>query len=358
MMTAKKLSYLIILLTGILVGCEDTQPPETTPLRAVKFFEVDKALSQTVRSFSGVSKSEQEANLSFKISGTLQVLNIAVGDSIAPGQVIAEIDPSQFRLQAQQAQADLTRAIAERRNAESVYQTTRDLYENQSASKTDLDTARAASESAKAQVSVGQRALEIAQLNASYTQLVASQSCSVASVSVEVGENVSIGQEIVKVNCGDQLKVDVSVPENIIASINPGLNAQVSFDSLPNEVFSGSVTEVGTAAYGTTFPVSVRLKNPAGVRTGLAAQVRFELPTDTSIIVIPINSVSEDQSGQYVYLILPGSEQGKGIIKRQGVTVGNIVSQGIEVIDGLEPGDRVVSAGISVIREDLEVLLN
>ena len=94
------------------------------------------------------------------------------------------------------AQADLTRASAEQRNAQSAYQRTWELYENQNASKNDLDTARAAFESAEALVNVSKRALDIAQLNVSYTRLEATESCSVAATNVEVGENVSSGQVI------------------------------------------------------------------------------------------------------------------------------------------------------------------
>ena len=132
---------------------------------------VEPGSGEQVRSFSGVSKSEQEASLSFKVSGTLRALHAAVGEALEPGQVIAELDPAQFELQAQQAQADLTRAMAEQRNAQSAYQRLRGLYENQNAAKHDLDTARAASEAAEALVNVARRALDIARLNVSYTCL-------------------------------------------------------------------------------------------------------------------------------------------------------------------------------------------
>ena len=81
-----------------------------------------------IRTFSGVSKSELEAKLSFKVAGTITSLNVSVGDTIESGQLIAELDPSTYQLQEQQAQADLTRATAELRNADSAYQRTRELY--------------------------------------------------------------------------------------------------------------------------------------------------------------------------------------------------------------------------------------
>ena len=345
----------VILLT--LTACDKADTPAEPPMRSVRYIEVQEGSAEKTRSFSGVSKSEQEADLSFKVSGTVMELNVAVGDLLEPGQLIARVDPSTFQLQTQQAQADLTRALAEQRNASSAYQRTRDLYENQNASKTDLDTARAAFESAEALVAVSQRALEIAQLNESYTRLVAADSCSVASTSVEVGENVSIGQEIISANCGDELKVDVSVPENLISLFGTGLDATVEFDSVPDTPYPGKVTEVGVAATGTTFPVSVRLANPEGLRAGLAAQVIFQFAGEGVAILVPVSAVAEDQAGRFVYLVLPGEADGTGIVRRQPVEVGDIVSEGMEITAGLSAGDKVVTAGVSVIREGLKVLL-
>ena len=342
----------------LITGCEKKEEVEAAPLRSVRYAVVEEGSGEKVRSFSGVSKSEQEANLSFKVSGTLRALNVAVGDVLEPGQVIAEIDPSEFELQAQQAQADLTRATAEQRNAQSAYKRTRELYENQNASRNDLDTARAAFESAEALVNVSKRALDIAQLNVSYTSLEATESCSVATTNVEVGENVSSGQVVVGANCGDQLKVEVSVPENLISLVETGMSAQIRFDSVPDTIYDGRITEVGVAATGTTFPVSIRLIDPDGLRTGQTAEVRFQIPTENQAIVVPASAVAEDQDGRFVYLVTEGDGEHSGIIKRQEVSVGELVQGGIEIESGLTPGDRVVTAGVSVIRDGLEVLVN
>jgi len=327
-------------------------------MRSVRYVEVEAGNTEKARSFGGVAKSEQEANLSFKVTGTLITFDIAVGDVLEAGQLIAEIEPSEYQLQAQQAQADLTRAIAEQRNAASTYQRTRELYENQNASKTDLDTSRAASESAEALVSVSERALEISQLNVSYTRLTATESCSVASTSVEVGENVSIGQEILRVNCGDEIKVEVSVPENLISLVTPGLSTSITFDSIPGKIYEGKVTEIGVSATSTTFPVSVRLTESDSLRTGLAAQVRFNLPVDEVKFVVPVSAVAEDDEGRYVYIVILDDSGHSGVIKRAAVEVGNIVSNGIEIASGINLGDRVVTAGVTVIRDGLEVLVN
>ena len=341
-----------------LTACEKQEVAQEAPIRSVRYVEIDSESASRARTFSGVSRSEQEAGLSFKVAGTIQQLDVKVGDELAAGQLISRIDDSTYQLQVQQAQADLTRSSAELRNASSAYQRTRNLYENQNASRNDLDSARAAFESAEALVAASEKAVEIARLNVSYTELEATDACAVAEVNVEIGENVSVGQQIVNVTCGDLLKVEVSVPENLISSFSSGMDADIVFDSRPDDGFSGQVIEVGTAATGTTFPVSVRVTEPEGLRTGLAAQVTFEFDAEEAAIVVPTSAVAEDQEGRYVYLVGEGSEEGRGVISRQPVEVGDLVSAGLEIRSGVETGDRVVTAGVSVIRDGLEVMVN
>ena len=352
-----KVAVLATLLLSI-VGCDKAEPPSEPLLRSVRYVEVTPGGVDRVRTFTGVSKSEQEAKLSFKVSGTLINLDVSVGDTIESGQLIAQLDASGFQLQLQQAQADLTRASAEQRNSEAAYKRTRELYENENASKTELDAARTSSESSKALFSASQRAVDLARLNVSYTKLVAKDSCSVASKSTDVGENVSIGQEIVRVNCGDQMEVEVSIPENLIGAFKSGTPASIEFDSVPGQIYPGEVTDIGNSATGTTFPVSVRLADSTGLRAGLTAQVGFSFESDTNFTVVPVTAVSEDQDGRFIYILIIDSDGSKGLIKRQQVQVGSIVSNGIEIVEGVLPGDKVVTAGVSVIRDGLAVKVN
>ena len=308
-----------------------------------------------IRSFTGVSKSSQEAKLSFKVSGTLTELNAAVGDTLEKGQVIGRLDPSTFQLQVQQTQADLSRAQAEERNAKANYERVKGLYENQSTSRNELDAARAAAESAKAQVNATTRAVELAWLNQSYTTLTAKDTCSVASTSADVGENVNAGQEVVRVNCGETLDIEVSVPENLIAAFQPGMTGVIRFNAITGQDFAGEVTEVGVAAAGTAFLVTARVEDAEGLRSGMAAQVDFAFDNEERLPIVPTSAVAEDQQGRFVYLLHDADTEGQGVVKRQAVSIGELTENGIEIREGVQPGDHVITAGVSVIRDGLIV---
>ena len=345
-----------------LTACEQEQVTAEVPLRPVKSITVSMTSAERERDFSGTSKFSEEARLSFKVAGNIKNRTINIGDEIKQGDLIAELDPTPYELQAQQARATLTSAQASQRNAEANYQRLRSLYENNNASRNELDSARSNSESSKAQVKANQKALEIAELNIEYTKLVANSDCSIASVNVEVNENVNAGQEIVRANCGSTLEVEIAVPGSLIGGIVQNTPAVVTFTSIPEQTFTGKVTQIGVAATGggNTFPVTVRIDDEhPGLRSGLAANIRIISQANTNstqdFIVIPANAVIEDSSGRYVFLLDNASEQGVGIVRRQAVKIGELTSAGLEVTEGLSDGDQLITAGLTIVNDGMKV---
>ena len=192
-----------------------------------------------------------------------------------------------------------------------------------------------------------------------YTRLAAPQSGSIAAVNVEVNENARAGQAVVLLTSGSDLEVYVAVPEVLIGEVRDGGDVVVTFDALPNESFPGVVSEVGVAATesGTTYPVIVRLvgQHP-GARSGMAAEVAFSFQTQSNsdVIVVPPVAVGEDQTGRFVFVVEP-ADSGFGIARRRDVRVGELTTDGLEILEGVEDGDRVVTAGVSRISDGLRV---
>ncbi|MEM7481795.1 MAG: efflux RND transporter periplasmic adaptor subunit [Acidobacteriota bacterium] len=352
---------ILLLAFGLLNGCGPAEPSTEEALRSVRTWTVQSADGRRTRTFTGTSRAVQTSRLSFKVGGTVVALPIEVGQKLRRGDLVARLDPFSYELQAEQSQASLAQAVASERNAAATYARTKDLYADNNASRTDLDSARASAESAEAQVRASQKALELARLNVSYTRLAASTDCSVASIDVEVNENVSTGGTVATVNCGEGLEVSLSIPESLVADLETGMTAQVRFDARPDEVFPGRLTEVGISArQGSTFPATVTLEGDhPELRAGLAAEVRFELAAGSSDgrFLIPLSALVESGGTTYVYLAEAADEPGEGIVTQRVVTVGDLTEDGAEITAGLSVGDRVITAGTSLIRDGLRVLL-
>ena len=225
--------FLFCFMSGLLVACQGQDPPPPQEiLRPIRSQQVSLTGSNQTRTFSGKAQAGLEAKLSFKVSGTVSRLLVKVGDKLKQRQVVATIDPRDFDLQVQRAQAALTRAKAAARSSAADYARVRALYENRNASRNDLDQARASAESSRADVAANTKELELARLQLGYTRLRAPAACFVASAPVEVNENVQAGETIIEVVCGSRLEVAVAVPEVFIARVKKGSKVTATFDAI------------------------------------------------------------------------------------------------------------------------------
>ena len=355
---AKTATLLALTAAVVLLGCEDAQE-EPEVIRPVRYVVVEGSDAATQRTYSGVAKAGQESRLSFQVSGQVLSVPINVGEVVEKGQTIARMDPADFALQLQNAQAAAAQARAQERNAKATYERTRALYENQNASRQDLDADRTAYESARAGFKSANQQIRLRQRQLGYTHLKAPEPGTLATVDIEVNEYVQAGVLVATLLAGEQIEVSVSVPASIIRSIKKGAEAVARFDSLDGRALKGTVTEVGvsSAAGATTFPITVRLtEGQDQVRAGMTADVTFVLAAAKNgpKYALPTSAVGEDRDGRFVFKVEPG-EAGLGVVHRSPVEVGQLLSNGIEINSGVEPGDLVVTAGVSRIYDGLQV---
>ena len=348
---------------GVLLatGCSEDEPTPEPVIRPVRYEKVYATGGERTRAFSGTARASVESRLSFKVAGNISRLVVAVGDQVKTGQPIAELDDKDYQLQVQEAEAALASARAQARNARTSYARVRALYENNNASSSDLDAARATSESAGEQVKSVEKRLELARSTLSYTRLAAPVDGAVAAVRIEVNENVSPGQPVVMLTSGGRLEVGVAVPGVLIAQIREGETVTVRFDAIPDREMSGRVTEVGVAATGaaTTFPVTVKLDHDdADCRPGMAAEVNFRFGSGggREHIFVPLVAVGEDRQGRFVYVVEP-TEEGFASVHRRQVQIGERATERLEILEGLSDGERVVTAGVTRIIDGQKVRL-
>ena len=137
--------FLALLALLALLACEAEkveQPPP--PIRPVRYREVYGVGGTRVRAFTGVAKAGVESKLSFKVPGTIETLNVKVGDIVQPGQLVAAIDPRDYELLVEDTEATLAQTRAQAIKAEADFKRIRGLFERDNASQADYDAARAA----------------------------------------------------------------------------------------------------------------------------------------------------------------------------------------------------------------------
>jgi multidrug efflux system membrane fusion protein len=351
----------VVFLIVTITGCKEKKVEPKAVARPVQYQQVEKQSGQRRLTFSGTVKAQFEKDLSFKVSGTVIERPVSVGDPVNTDQLLARLDPRDYRVAVREADAELSSAQAELRNAEANYERVIGLYENRNASKSELDAARAGSESASAHVRVAQEKRKGARLQLSYTEIKSPKDCSIAETYVNENENVTAGQAIVQVNCGDCSEVTVSVPETVISHVKGGSQVKVTVDAFPDQTFPALITEVGVASgtAGTTYPVRVLLTGDCPkLRSGMAADVKFTFGKATAPeeIKVPFVSVGEDREGHFVF-VLEKQGENQWIARRRSVTIGKTAQEGLTIIDGLKEGERIATAGVRRIQDGLEVKL-
>lgn len=347
------------LLACICIVSSCSEPEELQKRQLVRYEEVKSASGTQPRSFSGQTKASIESRLSFRVPGIIELLPVKVGDEVFVGDVIAKLDNTDYLLQVEEAQAALLEAIARERQATADYKRMRELYESKSASKAELDAARAKAESSTASADASEKKVELAKSQYGYATLRAPIDGHIATVDVEVNENVSTGQTIVTLNSRANLEVVVAIPELLISQVSNGDQVIVTFDALPAAYFKAVVSEVGVASgVATTYPVTVQLEStPPGMLSGMAAEVvfMFKVSDTAETIYIPSQAVMGNEDAQrYVFSLLLGKEN-TGTVQKKMVTIGQLTNEGIEITSGLKPGELIVTAGIQFLTDGQEV---
>jgi RND family efflux transporter MFP subunit len=362
-MKTPKSTTCILLLFPVFVMIHCSRRSDTTSeiIRPVRFEKVIMYGGQQTRTFSGISKSGLETNLSFKVGGTVKRLLVNVGDEIRAGQLIAVLDATDYSLQLDQTRSARTQAEVQMQNARSTYERVSKLYETGSVSVNDYELAKTAYESARAGLNSARKQVQLAEQRVNYTRLRAPISGHVAKVNTEINENVSPGFSIITLTSGSDIEVTVGMPESFITMVKEGDTVTVRFSTMETESFPGIVTEVSyiAGAASTTYPVTIQLqKHSENIRPGMTASVIFNLTSEVEkeSILVPSVAVGEENEQNFVYVldVLAGDT---ATVHKRLVTIGEFTGSGFEITEGLEDGEMVVTAGLSKLSEGMKVKL-
>ncbi|MDN5200730.1 efflux RND transporter periplasmic adaptor subunit [Fulvivirgaceae bacterium BMA10] len=352
------------LLLSILSACSGGETKTEEVIRPVKYAKVGTSSGSFGRTFSGTAKAGIETVLSFKVAGNIQTVDVRVGQRINRGALIARLDPSDFELQYEEADASVKSADAQEKQTKSNYERVAVLYENQNASLSEYESAKAQFESAKANEKAAKQRRKQAKSQLEYTVLRAPMRGIVNVVYVEENENISAGQQVVILSAGDGLEVEIGVPESYIANIENGQEVQIEFPSINQQRFKGKISEVSYAinAQNSTYPVTVKLTDEiAAARPGMAANVTFQFEQEEQTsketsLMVPVAAVGEDPQSNFVFII--ESQDGKtGVAKKRYIEVGALTSEGFQIQKGLKQDDLVATAGLQTLLDGMKVKL-
>jgi RND family efflux transporter MFP subunit len=263
-------------------------------------------------------------------AGTVERALVEEGDRVTAGQIMAELDAREIRAQLDRAEAVLA-------NAEAVFHRTEQLRANDLASTAELDAARSAFEIARADV-------ELWRTRLAFTRITAPVAGVVTDKWIERGSAVTSNQTMFEIADDALLVVRVRVSELDVVHLSTESRVTVALDAYPGSELSGSIRRIFPSAEpgSRLVPVEVALgPRPEGVdaRPGFLARVEFAVDHRENVLAVPASAVGVIDGDTYVYVI-----QADTLVRRH-VDTGLTAEGWIEVTDGIDSGDQVVSSG-------------
>ena len=353
-------SSALVAFTLIIAGCE-AEIIEEPLIRPVRAIQVSYGGSDLARTYSGAAQTDRIIDLSFRSGGIINLLSISVGQEVGRGELLAQINNVEARLAQEQAVSALNSAASEKNTAELNLDRVRRLYESGTASLSEYETAKNSFRTAEASFKSAERSVDIQEEQVRYGEIYSPQDGRISAIHQELNENVGAGETVAVLNAGENMEVEVGLPESVINSIKLNTRATIILPSLTGETYEGLVTEISPSLdeQTTTYPVTVTITNPSQrIRSGMAANVTFQLDDNRDIpkeLIVPAQSVGEDVNGRFVF-VLEKDGDSIALAKKRTVVVGTLSTNGFRIIEGLQEGEWIATAGVHTLIDGQTVL--
>ena len=341
---------------ALLAGCS-RQPPAQEPVRAVKLVTVAESGLGRTHDYAADVRARVESRLGFRVAGKITRRAVEPGQHVRKGQLLAQLDPSDYQLAAQAARAQVSAAVTQRDLAAADLKRYQGLRDQGFVSAAEIERRTAQLNSAQAQLAQAQAQLSNQGNQAAYTQLLADVDGVVTGVDAEVDQVVSAGAPVVRVAQDGPRDVVFAVPEDRLNEVRPGQPVDVARWG-SDQRFTGTVREVAASAdpVTRTFAVKVGLdatEAAPALGSTVTAQPQALAHGATPVIKLPTTALRQDGTATAVWVLEPTSMT----VRSQPVQIATADGNEAVIASGLTPGMQVVSAGVHVLSPGQKVTL-
>ncbi|MFA5933109.1 MAG: efflux RND transporter periplasmic adaptor subunit [Microgenomates group bacterium] len=331
--------FIVLIFGSYRLGWIGTKAPEYRTITVVK------GDLSTVINASGMVESENQATLSFLISGRASYLGFKEGDSVKKGELIASLDTTQVYEAVSKAQAVYSSAQS------SLNKVLDDIHLSQYGnggfgnigSKNETMTQKNLREAAEMTRDAAYQDLQSARKNFEWSTIIAPFDGFISKISgINTGQNVSALSPGTVTLVGDgKLKFVANVDEVDFSNLVSSQSGEIFLDAFPEEKFVGQIIKIGVAAIklatgGSAIPVEVSLPANNKLKSGLNGEVDFTVVTKKDVFTLPKSTIRSENSTKYVYLLV-----GKKAEKRT-VEIGETLGSQVEIVSGLNTDDQVI----------------
>ena len=346
-------SHLLILATACvgaaaLAGCkaEATSPAGARP-QTVETVTVTFEPAVQTWSYVGTVKPRYQSDLGFRVAGKITARLVEVGGVVKKGDVIAQLDPTDFDLTLAAQEAEAAAAKTNRDEAIAALERFRLLFNDGHIAQAALDQRVSAAAEAKSRVERAERNVDLARNQLTYTNLVSDSDGVVVAIPIEEGQVVTPGQLVARVARRDALEVEVALPEQDVEAARTA-TGEVDVWGGGSSRFPVTLREVAPDAdpVSRTYRARFSLHGAGGaLDLGRTATVHLQAREQQSVAALPLAAISNDGPAPVAWVV---SEDGTRATPRP-VTIRALEKDRALVSSGVRAGDRVVAFGVHML---------
>ena len=340
----------------VLLACSPP-PAQKEPVRAVRSLVLQSGVTALQSEYAADIRARTESRLSFRVGGKLVRRPVNVGDVVKAGQVLAQLDASDFKLGQDAARATVSAADSQLALNEAEYKRYKELRDQGFISGLELDRREASLKASRAQAEQARAQASVLGNQAAYAVLVADVSGVVTAVEAEPGAVLAAGTPVLRLAQDGPRDAVFSVSEDRSPALRALLDKPGAVRMRPwgsDATLPATVREVAAAADPMTRTFLVKADiGRTGLRLGQTATVLIEAPAVAGVFKLPLPAVFEQGGKSQVWVIDPVTLT----VRAQAIAVlgaeGNLVLVGAGLANGL----RVVTAGVHTLTPGQQVRL-
>ena len=358
----------------LMTGCGSKKPIEQPPqgVQAQRIEATSSGVGADGLRFSAVVAPDSEVPLSFRIPGYVislkqvrgedgRMRDIAEGDPVSRGAVLVRIRSSEYQDKVRQASSQAAAAEAVALKAKLDFDRATHLYDSQSLTKTDFDSARAQYDSSQEQVKSARALTSEAEISLRDTSLIAPFDGDIVKKAVEMGAFVGPGLPAAfALAKTDTVKIRIGVPDTVVRSVRLGQPVEVGIDAFPTHTFHARITRMSSAADAVTrnFDVEIAIPNRDHLlKVGMIGSLHLanaDGGSRASTLLVPLSAVVQAKDGKYGVFVVSDSSAGE-VARLHSVDIGAVSGTEISVINGLQAGDRIITTGANLLKDGQRV---
>jgi RND family efflux transporter MFP subunit len=356
----------------VMAGCGSNkplkQPPQGVQAQAI---EKQAGVSANGLRFSAVVTPDSEAPLGFRIPGYVislkqvrgqdgRMRDLAEGDRVSRGTVLVRIRSSEYEDKVHQASSQAAASEAVFQKAKLDFDRATHLYDSESLTKPDYDSARAQFDASQEQLKSARALTSEAEIALRDTSLIAPFDGEVVKKAVEMGAFVGPGVPAFALAKTDTVKIVVGVPDTVVRSVKLGQPVEVGIDAFPARTFHARISRISSAADAVTrnFEVEVAIPNHDHLlKVGMIGSLQFanaDGPSRSSALLVPLSAVVQAKDGKYGVFAVSNSSAGE-VARLHSVEIGTVNGSEITVVSGLETGERIITTGANLLKDGQRV---